>query len=177
MTEEQKSVSESKALTKNNIFSRDELIKCGRHELAGAGVPLPLPDMLMVDRVIEMNRHLGIHGKGEIVGELDLNPDLWFFQCHFKDDPIMPGTLVIDALFQLLGFYLGWLGYAGKGRALSCGKIKFKEEVSPGSETLVYRVSLKKIRERDMMIAVADGSADINGQAACIAEGMILGLK
>ncbi len=162
---------------KRKTFSRDELIKCGQHELAGAGVPLPLPDMLMVDRVVEMNRERGIHGKGEIVGELDLDPGLWFFQCHFKNDPIMPGTLIIDALLQLVGFYLGWLGHEGKGRALSCGKIKFKEEVSPGPEKLVYQVSLKKIRERDMIIAVADGIASVQGHAVCTAEGLILGLK
>ena len=173
MTEERKSQVECEEV---NIFSRDELIKCGRHELAGAGVPLPLPDMLMVDRIVEINRQSGIHGKGEIVGELDLNPNLWFFQCHFKNDPIMPGSLIIDALFQLIGFYLGWLGHEGKGRALSCGKIKFQEEVLPGAEKLVYNVSVKKIRERDMIIAAADGSVVIQEQVVCTAKSLILGL-
>lgn len=164
-------------MTQTTIFSRDELIKCGQHELTGAGVPLPLPNMLMVDRIIEINRQLGIHGKGEIVGELDLNPNLWFFQCHFKNDPIMPGSLIIDALFQLVGFYLGWLGHEGKGRALSCGKIKYTEEVAPGAGKLVYQVSIKKIRESDMVIAVVDGSAVSQGHVVCTAKNLILGLK
>lgn len=158
------------------VFSRDELIKCGQGELAGAGVPVPLPNMLMVDRIIEINSQFGIYGKGEIVAELDINPSLWFFQCHFKNDPIMPGSLIIDALFQLVGFYLGWSGHEGKGRALSCGKIKFKEEVLPGAQKLIYHVSIKKIQERNMIIAVADGSAVTQEQEVCTAASLMLGL-
>ena len=164
------------AMVQNNIFSRDELIKCGQGELPGAGVPLPLPDMLMVDRVIKINRELGIYGKGEIVGELDINPDLWFFQCHFKNDPIVPGTLMIDALFQLMGCYLGWRGHVGKGRAISCEKIKFKKEVSTDADKLVYFVSIKRIRKSGTIIAVADGSVVSGEDVVCTAKNLTLTL-
>ena len=164
------------AIIQNKIFTRDEIIKCSEGEMPGAGVPLPLPDMLMVDRVIKIDNQYGAYGKGEIIGEFDLNPNLWFFQCHFKNDPIVPGSLMIDALYQLMGFYLGWRGHVGKGRALSCEKIKFKKEVSTDAGKLVYLVSIKKIRERGMIIAVADGSVVAEECEVCTAKNLILTL-
>ncbi len=163
-------------MVQNEIFSRDDIIKCSQGEAPDAGVPLPLPDMLMVDRIIKIDNESGSYGKGEIVGEFDLNPDLWFFQCHFKNDPIVPGTLMIDALYQLMGFYLGWLGHVGKGRALSCEKLKFKKEVSTDADKIVYFVNMKKIREGGTIIVVADGSVVSGEHVVCTAKNLTLTL-
>ncbi len=163
-------------MTQNKIFLRDDLIKCAEGDLPGAGVPLPLPDMLMVDRITKTNKHLGVYEKGEIVGELDISPELWFFQCHFKNDPIVPGSLMIDALFQLMGFYLGWRGFIGKGRAISCEKTKFIREVSTDADKLIYQVSIRKIRDGAKVIAVADGSVSAQGHIVCTVKNLMLTL-
>ena len=114
--------------------------------------------MLMFDRITNVNKDGGVHGKGEITAELDINEDLWFFKCHFLGDPIMPGCLGLDALWQMLGFYLGWLGYPGKGRALGVGEIKFVEEIKPDKELIKYKVSLKKsLNKKGLSIGYGDG--------------------
>ena len=145
--------------TPQSSYSYEEIIECGKGNLFGKGnAQLPAPPMLMFDRITNVNKDGGVHGKGEIIAELDINADLWFFKCHFLGDPIMPGCLGLDALWQMLGFYLGWLGYPGKGRALGVGEIKFVEEIKPDKELITYKVSLKKsLNKKGLSIGYGDG--------------------
>ena len=145
--------------TPQSSYSYEEIIECGKGNLFGKGnAQLPAPPMLMFDRITNVNKDGGVHGKGEITAELDINKDLWFFKCHFLGDPIMPGCLGLDALWQMLGFYLGWLGYPGKGRALGVGEIKFVEEIKPDKELIKYKVSLKKsLNKKGLSIGYGDG--------------------
>ncbi len=145
--------------TPQSSYSYEEIIECGKGNLFGKGnAQLPAPPMLMFDRITNVNKDGGVHGKGEITAELDINEDLWFFKCHFLGDPIMPGCLGLDALWQMLGFYLGWLGYPGKGRALGVGEIKFVEEIKPDKELITYKVSLKKsLNKKGLSIGYGDG--------------------
>ena len=144
--------------TPQSSYSYEEIIECGKGNLFGKGnAQLPAPPMLMFDRITNVNKDGGVHGKGEITAELDINEDLWFFKCHFLGDPIMPGCLGLDALWQMLGFYLGWLGYPGKGRALGVGEIKFVEEIKPDKELIKYKVSLKKsLNKKGLSIGYGD---------------------
>ena len=145
--------------TPQSSYSYEEIIECGKGNLFGKGnAQLPAPPMLMFDRITNVNKDGGVQGKGEITAELDINADLWFFKCHFLGDPIMPGCLGLDALWQMLGFYLGWLGYPGKGRALGVGEIKFVEEIKPDKELIKYKVSLKKsLNKKGLSIGYGDG--------------------
>ena len=145
--------------TPKSSYSYEEIIECGKGNLFGKGnAQLPAPPMLMFDRITNVNKDGGVHGKGEITAELDINEDLWFFKCHFLDDPIMPGCLGLDALWQMLGFYLGWLGYPGKGRAVGVGEIKFVEEIKPDKELIKYKVSLNKsLNKKGLSIGYGDG--------------------
>ena len=145
--------------TPQSSYSYEEIIECGKGNLFGKGnAQLPAPPMLMFDRITNVNKDGGVHGKGEITAELDINEDLWFFKSHFLGDPIMPGCLGLDALWQMLGFYLGWLGYPGKGRALGVGEIKFVEEIKPDKELIKYKVSLKKsLNKKGLSIGYGDG--------------------
>ena len=145
--------------TPQSSYSYEEIIECGKGNLFGKGnAQLPAPPMLMFDRITNVNKDGGVHGKGEITAELDIHADLWFFKCHFLGDPIMPGCLGLDALWQMLGFYLGWLGYPGKGRALGVGEIKFVEEIKPDKELIKYKVSLKKsLNKKGLSIGYGDG--------------------
>ena len=145
--------------TPQSSYSYEEIIECGKGNLFGKGnAQLPAPPMLMFDRITNVNKDGGVHGKGEITAELDIKADLWFFKCHFLGDPIMPGCLGLDALWQMLGFYLGWLGYPGKGRALGVGEIKFVEEIKPDKELITYKVSLKKsLNKKGLSIGYGDG--------------------
>ena len=145
--------------TPQSSYSYEEIIECGKGNLFGKGnAQLPAPPMLMFDRITNVNKDGGVHGKGEIIAELDIKADLWFFKCHFLGDPIMPGCLGLDALWQMLGFYLGWLGYPGKGRALGVGEIKFVEEIKPDKELIKYKVSLKKsLNKKGLSIGYGDG--------------------
>ena len=145
--------------TPQSSYSYEEIIECGKGNLFGKGnAQLPAPPMLMFDRITNVNKDGGVHGKGEITAELDINEDLWFFKCHFLGDPIMPGCLGLDALWQMLGFYLGWLGHPGKGRALGVGEIKFVEEIKPDKELIKYKVSLKKsLNKKGLSIGYGDG--------------------
>ena len=145
--------------TPQSSYSYEEIIECGKGNLFGKGnAQLPAPPMLMFDRITNVTKDGGVHGKGEITAELDINEDLWFFKCHFLGDPIMPGCLGLDALWQMLGFYLGWLGYPGKGRALGVGEIKFVEEIKPDKELIKYKVSLKKsLNKKGLSIGYGDG--------------------
>jgi len=147
------------SFTPQSNYSYDEIIECGKGTLLGAGnAQLPAPPPMMFDRITQVNKEGGMHGNGEIIAELDIKPDLWFFECHFLGDPVMPGCLGLDALWQMLGFYLGWLGYPGKGRALGVGEIKFVEEIKPDKQLIQYKVNIKKsMSKKGFSIGYGDG--------------------
>ena len=131
---------------KKNSYSYDELINCGNGQLFGPGnAKLPLPPMLMFDRITEINDNKGAFKKGSLKAELDIKKEHWFFDCHFKEDPVMPGCLGLDAMWQLVGFYLGWTGSSGKGRALGVGTVKFTGEVLQNVKLVKYEIDMKKI--------------------------------
>lgn len=158
-------------------FSREELIACARGELFGPGnARLPLPNMLMMDRIIHISREGGTNGKGEIIAELDIHPDLWFFQCHFETDPVMPGCLGLDALWQLLGFYLGWRGNPGRGRALGAGEVKFFGQVLPTASVLRYEINIRRVVERKLVMGIADGRVLLDGREIYTANDLRVGL-
>ncbi len=146
-------------------YSFEDLLACGRGELFETPYPkLPMPPMLMFDRFTKVNKDGGAYGKGELVAELDIHKDLWFFNCHFIKDPVMPGCLGLDAVWQMLGFYLGWLGHSGKGRALGCGEVKFTDQVLPTSEIVEYKIHLKRVIARKLVLGIADGEVLAKGQ-------------
>jgi 3-hydroxyacyl-[acyl-carrier protein] dehydratase / trans-2-decenoyl-[acyl-carrier protein] isomerase len=158
-------------------YDYPELLACARGELFGPGNPqLPLPPMLMFDRITQVTEDGGEHGKGQITAELDINPDLWFFACHFPGDPVMPGCLGVDALWQLLGFFLGWVGGTGKGRALGVGEVKFAGMVVPSVKKVEYVVTCKRIILRKLKLAVADGVLKADGEPIYSASDLRVGL-
>jgi 3-hydroxyacyl-[acyl-carrier protein] dehydratase/trans-2-decenoyl-[acyl-carrier protein] isomerase len=158
-------------------YGYEDLLACGRGELFGEGnAQLPLPPMLMFDRITRISETGGEHGKGQIVAQLDVKPDLWFFTCHFKGDPVMPGCLGLDALWQMLGFFLGWLGAPGKGRALGAGEIKFTGMVLPSVKELEYIVDLKRVIRRKLTLGVGDGYLRADGTLIYTAKDLRVGL-
>jgi 3-hydroxyacyl-[acyl-carrier protein] dehydratase/trans-2-decenoyl-[acyl-carrier protein] isomerase len=158
-------------------FEYEDLLACARGELFGPGnAQLPLPPMLMFDRISEVKEDGGEHGYGRIVAELEIKPDLWFFACHFKGDPVMPGCLGLDALWQLLGFFLGWLGAPGKGRALSVGEVKFSGMVLPPVKKLEYVVELKRVIRRKFTLGTGDGWLKADGETLYTAKDLRVGL-
>ncbi len=162
---------------RQSSYGFEELLACARGELFGPGNPqLPLPPMLMFDRITRINDQGGEHGKGEIVAELDVKPGLWFFDCHFKGDPVMPGCLGLDAMWQLLGFFLGWVGGTGKGRALSVGEVKFSGMVIPSVQKLEYIVNLKRTMMRKLTLGIADGILKADGETIYSAHDLRVGL-
>ena len=163
--------------SRKNSYTYEELISCGHSELFGPGnAQLPLPNMLMFDRITEISRDGGSNGKGHIVAELDVKPDLWFFDCHFEGDPVMPGCLGLDAMWQLVGFYLGWLGGPGHGRALGAGEVKFSGQVTPDVKTVTYRVNLKRVIQRKLFMGIADASLEADGKEIYTASNLKVGL-
>lgn len=163
--------------TPKNSYEKDELIACGMGEMFGPGnAKLPIGNMLMVDRIVEINADGGSEGKGLIRAELDINPDLWFFECHFRGDPVMPGCLGLDAMWQLVGFYLGWRGNPGKGRALGCGEVKFTGEILPNASKVVYELDIKRLIERKLIMGIADGKVSVDGKVIYTAKGLKVGL-
>jgi len=163
-------------LTKNS-FSYEDLIECAHGKLFGPGnAQLPLPPMLMLDRVTSITEDGGEHGKGQIVAELDIKPDLWFFPCHFENDPVMPGCLGLDAMWQLVGFFLGWLGGIGRGRALGVGNVKFSGQVLETAHTVTYIINLKRVIMRKLVVGVADGILQVDGKPIFEANDIRVGL-
>ncbi len=157
-------------------FNYEELLACGRGELFAGGPQLPLPPMLMFDRISELSEQGGEYGKGFVRAELDLNPDLWFFPCHFKGDPVMPGCLGLDALWQLLGFFLGWLGSSGSGRALGLGELKFSGQVLPSMQKVVYGLEIKRVMRTKLVLGIADGWLSADGNVIYRASDLKVGL-
>ena len=162
---------------KKSSFSYDQLIECAKGILFGKGnAQLPLPPMLMFDRITNINESGGNFSKGEIVAELDIKSDLWFFNCHFKNDPVMPGCLGLDAMWQLVGFYLGWLGQPGKGRALGVGQVKFTGQVLQTVKKVTYHISLKKLILQKLIMGIADGIMKADGISIYAVKDMKVGL-
>ena len=164
-------------MTKQNAFTREELLACGRGELFGPGnAQLPAPNMLMIDRITHISDTGGKYGKGEIVAELDITPDLWFFACHFKGDPVMPGCLGLDAMWQLVGFFLGWSGGPGKGRALGVGEVKFTGQILPTAKKVTYTINMKRVIKRKLFMGIAEGSVSVDGREIYTAKDLKVGL-
>jgi 3-hydroxyacyl-[acyl-carrier protein] dehydratase / trans-2-decenoyl-[acyl-carrier protein] isomerase len=156
---------------RRDSYEYEDLLACGRGELFGAGnAQLPLPPMLMFDRIASITETGGEHGKGQVRAELDVRPDLWFFACHFKGDPVMPGCLGLDALWQMLGFFLGWLGAPGRGRALGAGEIKFTGMVVPTVKKLEYIVDMKRVIRRKLTLGIGDGILKADGETIYVAK-------
>tara|TARA_A200000113_G_scaffold207367_1_gene204924 strand:- start:71 stop:589 length:519 start_codon:yes stop_codon:yes gene_type:complete len=158
-------------------YTYDEIISCGEGTMFGEGnAKLPLPPMLMFDRITNVSEEGGAYGKGVIEAELDINPDLWFFECHFKNDPVMPGCLGLDAVWQLLGFYLGWKGELGSGRALGLGELKLSEQIVPTTKKVKYVVDIKRVISGKLVMGIGDGTVYADDKVACKVSGMKVGL-
>lgn len=166
-----------KELPRQTSFGYEDLLACGRGEMFGPGnAQLPLPPMLMFDRITSIGESGGAHGKGHVLAELDVRPDLWFFPCHFKGDPVMPGCLGLDALWQMLGFFLGWSGAAGRGRALGVGEVKLAGQVLPTVKRVVYGVDLKRVFRSKLILGIGDGWLEADGQRIYEAKDLRVGL-
>lgn len=164
-------------MTKQHSFTRDELLQCGRGEMFGPGnAQLPTPNMLMADRITLITDHNGKYGKGEIQAELDIRPELWFFDCHFPGDPVMPGCLGLDAMWQLVGFFLAWIGNPGKGRALGVGEVKFTGQVLPTNHQVHYQIEMKRVISRRLVLGIADGTMQVDGRTIYTAKDLRVGL-
>src|SRR5688572_208275 len=165
------------AVKAKDHYNYEELLSCARGEMFGPGnAQLPAPPMLLFDRITKITDEGGAHGKGYIEAEFDINPSLWFFDCHFIGDPVMPGCLGLDAMWQLVGFYLGWIGGPGRGRALGVGEVKFTGQVTPDIKKVVYKIDLKRVINRRLVMGIADGVLEADGVTIYTATDMRVGL-
>ncbi|MCX8519519.1 MAG: 3-hydroxyacyl-[acyl-carrier-protein] dehydratase FabA [Methylophilaceae bacterium] len=164
-------------MTRQSSFNKDDLLSCSRGDMFGDGnAQLPLPPMLMFDRIVSISADGGEYGAGEIIAELDISPELWFFDCHFTSDPVMPGCLGLDAMWQLVGFFLGWMGGLGRGRALGAGEVKFTGEVLPNHKKITYVINLKRVVMRKLVMGIADARMEVDGRTIYIAKDLRVGL-
>ena len=164
-------------MDKKSSFTNEELLECGHGNMFGMGnARLPLPPMLMFDRITKITDQGGSFDKGEIIAEFDINPSLWFFDCHFEMDPVMPWCLGLDAMWQLVGFYLGWIGEPGRGRALGSGNVKFAGEILQDYKLVTYHINMKKVIKRGVVVGVGDGTVTVDGKKIYTAEGLKVGL-
>lgn len=160
-----------------NSYTFEELLACGRGEMFGVGnAQLPLPPMLMFDRIVSITSDGGKYGSGQIIAELDVKPDLWFFGCHFEGDPVMPGCLGLDAMWQLVGFFLGWSGGLGRGRALGAGEVKFTGQVLPTGKLVRYHIDIKRLIMRKLVMGIADARMEVDGREIYVANDLRVGL-
>ena len=158
-------------------FSKEDLLACSRGEMFGVNnAQLPSGDMLMVDRISHISSEGGDFDKGEIIAEFDISPNLWFFQCHFPGDPVMPGCLGLDAMWQLVGFFLGWRGNPGRGRALGSGEVRFTGEILPSAKIVNYHIHVKRVIERKLVMGIADGIVSVDGKGIYNAKDLRVGL-
>lgn len=161
----------------HSSFAYEDLIACAEGRLFGPGNPrLPKPNMLMLDRITHIDDTSGAYDKGLIIAELDIRPDLWFFDCHFETDPVMPGCLGLDAMWQLIGFFLGWKGGLGRGRALGAGEVKFTGQVLPDAKLVTYRIDLKRVIMRRLTMGIADAEMLVDGKTIYTATDLRVGL-
>ena len=158
-------------------YNKEELIACGMGNLFGPGnAQLPVDQMLMIDRIPHISSEGGEYDSGQIIAELDIHPDLWFFQCHFPGDPVMPGCLGLDAMWQLVGFFLGWRGNPGRGRALGSGDVKFTGQILPTASRVEYNIQIKRVIERKLVMGIADGTVAVDGTVIYTAKDLRVGL-
>jgi len=164
-------------MERKSSYNREELLQCGHEGFDGPGTAqLPVPPMLMFDRVSLISADGGAHGKGRIEAALDINPKLWFFECHFPGDPVMPGCLGLDALWQLIGFFLTWSGMPGKGRALGCGEVKFSGMVNPDAKEVRYEIDMRRVINRSLKLGIGDGVLIVDGRTIYTAKDLRVGL-
>ncbi len=158
-------------------YTREDLLACARGEMFGPGnAQLPAPPMLMMDRIVEITADGGKYGRGFIHAEMEIDPSLWFFQCHFLGDSVMPGSLGVDALWQLVGFFLGWSGAEGRGRALGAGEVKFRGQVRPSVKKITYRIDMKRVIMRKLILGIGDGTLEADDQVIYTTKDLKVGL-
>ena len=160
-----------------SAYSNEDLLACGHGELFGPGnAKLPLPPMLMFDRITHISNSGGNYDRGLIKAELDIKPELWFFACHFEEDPVMPGCLGLDAMWQLVGFFLAWSGGLGRGRALGGADVQFTGQVTPDKKLVSYTVDIKRIIARSLVMGIADATMDVDGERIYEGKSLRVGL-